>query len=218
MTARQPPNPGGLNRAGSGRGMKLVTKPIAKKRGTRKAPENVAANALVARTYVSTSTYEGAEQIDPNKPLTDKQRLFVKHWAAGESILSASARAGYGDGGTFAYRMVRMPNVLRVYQQEKEAYEAASQMTRKRVMDGLLEAAEMAKLMAEPASMVSAWREIGKMCGYYAPVEVKVNHSMGRRRLEGMTDAELEAMVGAPIPQEVLEADGGMYGRDERDE
>ena len=44
-------------------------------------------------------------------------------------------------------------------------------MTRKKVMDMLLESYDMAKLMAEPASMVSAAREIEKMCGYYAPVE-----------------------------------------------
>lgn len=207
MTARQPALPGGVNRVGNGKGMKLVTKPVTKKRGTNLAPKTVTSNALVARTGIDTSNYAGAEQIDPNKPLTDKQKLFVKHWAAGESIISASARAGYGDGATYAYRMVRMPNVLRLYAQEKQAYEAAGQMTRKRVMDGLLEAAEMAKLMAEPASMVSAWREIGKMCGYYAPVEVKHSIAGGRQRLEGLSDAELEAMVGAPIPQEVLDAE-----------
>jgi hypothetical protein len=208
MTKRQPPNPGGLNNHGKGTGMKLVTKPITKKRGASAKPESKATDLIVARTGLDTSVYGAAEQIDPNKPLTDKQKLFVKHWAAGESITSASARAGYGDGATFAYRMVRMPNVLALYDAEKLAYEASCQMTRKRVMDGLLESIDMAKLMAEPSTMVSGWREIAKMCGYMAPVQIKHTVTEGGRqdRLERMTDAELEAMVGAPIPEDVLHA------------
>lgn len=156
-----------------------------------------------------------AENSSPNKNLTELQKLFVHHWAQGESIHSASIRAGYKDGGAAAYALVKTPAAQALYAKEKKHYEEAAQMTRKKVMDGLLEAAEMAKLMAEPASMVSAWREIGKMCGYYAPVEKKITISTDgkRARMERMTDAELEELVGAKIPEGVLEAVG-----DDRDD
>lgn len=143
----------------------------------------------------------------PDKPLTDLQREFVRIWAQGESINSAAYRAGYKDAAA-AYITARMPAALALYEAEKKAYEEAAQMTRKRVMDGLLEAAEMAKLMAEPASMVSAWKEIGKMCGYYEPTKLKIDVTTNgqRQRMERMSDAELEKLVGAPIPEEVLGA------------
>lgn len=200
MTKRQPPNPGGLNRAGNGRGLAKVTRPVTKKRGTNATPEATAERALVARRGLDTSTNAGAALVDPDKPLTDKQKLFVKFWAQGESITSASHRAGYGDGAAYAYRMVKMPNVLKLYQEEKDAYEASVGMTRKRVMEGLLEGVEMAKLMAEPASMISGWREIGKMCGYYEPVKVKLEGGLGNAlaRLEQLSDEELYRLVTTP--------------------
>ena len=145
------------------------------------------------------SAAEMAEVISPDKPLTDKQRKFVELWAQGESITSASVRAGYNDGASIAYRMVKMPNVLKLYHEEKAKYEAAGDMTRKKVMDMLLESYEMAKLMAEPASMVSAAREVGKMCGYYAPAETRmkidVSGNVMLDRLNNLSDAELLKLI-----------------------
>lgn len=151
------------------------------------------------------SAAEMAEVIHPDKPLTDKQKLFVKFWAEGESISTASVRAGYNDSGTMAYRMVKMPNVLQLYHQIKAKYEEASQMSRTKVMDGLLEAAEMAKLMAEPSTMVQAWKTIGQMCGYFAPVEhrmkVDVTGNIVVDRLNGMSDAELLKVITSGAQQ-----------------
>ena len=145
------------------------------------------------------SAAEMAEAISPGKPLTDKQRKFVELWAQGESITSASVRAGYNDGASIAYRMVKMPNVLKLYHEEKAKYEAAGDMTRKKVMDMLLESYDMAKLMAEPASMVSAAREVGKMCGYYAPAETRmkidVSGNVMLDRLNNLSDAELLKLI-----------------------
>lgn len=144
---------------------------------------------------INTSSKAGAALVSVDKPLTEMQKRFVKIWATGETILSASYRAGYADGGTFAYRMVRQPNILALYQEEKRLYEEAAQMSRKKVMDMLLEAYEHAKLAGEPASMVSAAREVGKMCGYYEPVrhvvDVNVQGTVMLDRLNRLSDAEL---------------------------
>jgi len=160
---------------------------------------------------IDTSSYANAELIDIDKPLTDQQKAFVKHWAAGESPLSASARAGYADRGKFAYRLMRYPNVLKMYNEEKAKYEASCQMTRKRVMDGLLEGVEMAKLAGEPASMIAGWREIGKMCGYYEPVtrklDITVNGNVLLDRMNRLSDAELLRLIhdGVDTDLELLE-------------
>lgn len=142
------------------------------------------------------------EELAAGKPrkltaMTAKQKALINYVGQGESVVSAAARAGYTDNGTAAYRMMKDPAVLELIAQRKAAYEKASDMTRKRVMDGLLEAAEMAKLMAEPSSMVAAWREIGKMCGYYAPVEkkIRIEGNVVLDKMERLSEAELLELV-----------------------
>ncbi len=205
MTKPIPPQPDGLNRFGNGRGMQKVTRPITKHRGASVTDEGKHKRAMHARSATDTSTKHGAALVPVDKPLTEKQRNFVKFWAQGETILSASVRAGYSDGGTYAYRMVYMPNVLRLYDQEKKLYEESCQMTRKRVMEGLLEGVEMAKLMAEPSAMIAGWREIGKMCGYYEPVtkriDLNVTGNVTMQRLERLSDAELLKLITETVTE-----------------
>ena len=150
-----------------------------------------------------TCSAASASEIDVNKPLTEKMKRFVLAWAEGDTIPNACARAGYADDG-LGYRLARMPNVLALKAQHEARYEESVQMTRKKVMDGMLESIEMAKLMSEPASMIAGWREIGKICGYYAPVEhkvkVDVSGNVVHQRLSGMSDADLLEMIAKGNP------------------
>ena len=157
------------------------------------------ADLASARTAVNTSTMGAAALVPADKPLTDKQRQFVKFWAEGDSIPNAMQRAGYNEQPSYGYRMAKMPNILALYNEEKRLYEEASQMTRKRVMDMLVDAYDMAKLMSEPASMVSAAREVGKMCGYYEPVKTQVNVTVNGQvsidRMSRLSDDELLKII-----------------------
>lgn len=150
---------------------------------------------------LDTGTIANCELIDPDKPLTEKQKLFVKFWAQGDSIPGASRRAGYADGAQMAYRMVHMPNILKLHNEYAAAYEEASQMDRKQVMEGLKEAIDMAKLMADPTAMIQGWKTIGQMCGYFAPVEHKVKVDVTGNvilsRMNSMSDAELLKLISA---------------------
>jgi hypothetical protein len=145
-----------------------------------------------------------------DRHLTEMQMMFVRHWAAGESILSASARAGYNDNGTYGYRLAKDPAVIKIYEREKKLYEASCQMTRKRVMEGFLDAAEMARIQADPTAMVGAWREVGKMCGYYEPVkkviDINVNGQI-TQKIERMDDETLLKIIKGEIAGDVLELD-----------
>ena len=157
-----------------------------------------ARGAAVRAKYAETTTMAAAALVSVDKPLTTQQREFVKHWAAGDSIPNAMARAGYNDQPSYGYRMAKMPNILALYNEEKRLYEEASQMTRKRVMDMLVDAYDMAKLMSEPASMVSAAREVGKMCGYYTvqtQVNVTVNGQVSIDRMNRLSDEELLKII-----------------------
>lgn len=147
----------------------------------------------------NTSTYESLALANPDRPLTTKMKDFVKYWAQGETILSAAVRAGYTDNGTYAYRLAKDPAILKIYHAEKEAYAQAVGMTRQRVMEGLLEAVEMAKIQADPTAMIAGWREVGKMCGYYEPVkkqiDVNITGNVVMERLNRLSDADLLKLI-----------------------
>lgn len=160
-----------------------------------------------------TSLPGNAEAIDPDKPLSEKNKRFVQLWASGESIMNAGIRAGYETCPTYGYRLVRQPNILALYDAEKAKYEASCQMTRKKVMDGLMDGVEMAKLAGEPASVIAGWREIGKMCGYYEPVrrtlDINVSGTIAMDRMNRLSDAELLKLIheGVTADLEQLEHD-----------
>lgn len=171
-----------------------------------------------------------AALVPADKPLTAMQKQFVKFWAEGDSITAAMHRAGYNEQPSYGYRMAKMPNILAEYQRVKQAYEDAAQMTRKKVMDMHLEAYDMAKLMAEPATMVSAAREIGRMCGYYEPVKQKieftVNGQIIHKKLDSMDTEDLIKMVAdGMVAMQQAEAlglpqpdDTGLTGEDDHDQ
>ena len=169
------------------------------------------------RGATNTSTMAAAASVAPDKPLTAKQKAYALARAKGESVPNAMAAAGYNEQVSYGYRLDKMPNVQRLIQQEQALYAEAAQIDRKKVIDMQLEAYEMARTMAEPATMVSAAREIGKICGLYEPkkVEVSVNGTVQHEihRLESMSDAELLEFLARgvapdtpqPIESELLE-------------
>lgn len=179
--------------------MPAAKSPAAHVKGARR-PARKRSVADARRNGIDTSTNAGAALVSEDKPLTDKQRLFVKFWAAGETLPNAYAKAGFSpDGVSYAYRMVHMPNILALYNEEKRAYEAAADMTRKRVIDGLLDGIEMAKMVEEPSSVIQGWKTIGQLCGYFEPVKVRHEISIEGKividRLNRMSDEDLFRIV-----------------------
>lgn len=188
----------------------LTPKPR-KKRGASATEEGKAKRIAALRASAPDTSADLAtlQTANPNRPLTEKQRLFVTEWAKGETILSAARRAGYADEGAMAYRMSRDPAILKIYNVEKALYAESCQITRKQVIEGLLEGIDMAKLMAEPASMISGWREVGKMCGFYEPVKRKIDINISGdvtvKRLERLSDSDLLKMIKGEVEDVAFE-------------
>ena len=136
---------------------------------------------------------------DPTLGLTDMQRVFVNNILSGMPQTTAARAAGYGTPHVEASRMMRNPRIKEALQVLHRKHEKASQMTRKKVMDGMLEAIEMAKMQGESGVMVAGWREIGRMCGYYAAekrvIDVNITAKRAVDKLETLTDAELLEMI-----------------------
>lgn len=174
-----------------------------------KTAEKDVRTRAVRSTAVSTATMAGAAMVPVDKPLTELQKKFIKLVAEGESIPNAMQRAGYNDQPSYGYRILKMPNAQALLQRLQAEYAKAAEVTKKDVMDMLKESYEMAKLMAEPASMVAAAREIGKMCGFYEPkkIDININGGGAQRKLEQMDTTELERLIAeAEEAQRSLEA------------
>lgn len=156
-----------------------------------------AARTADVRKHTNTSTMAAAALVPVDKPLTDMQKDFLRRVADGESITNAMQLAGYNDQPSYGYRILKMPNAQAYLQQLQQDLRDRTMITREKVVAMHMEAFELAKLMAEPASMVAAAREIGKMHGFYEPkkIELTLKEGATSRKLEQMTTQELEELI-----------------------
>jgi len=85
---------------------------------------------------------------------------------------------------------------------EHRRAQVVANMSRKTVINGLLEAKDMARDMMLPGGMISAWKEIGRMCGFYEPerreIFVSVDNSEAIQQIRQMTREQLLEHLSAP--------------------
>jgi phage terminase small subunit len=72
-------------------------------------------------------------------------------------------------------------------------------VTRAKVLEELQAAIEVARLKDDPMAMIAGWREIAKICGYYAPerrkLEVSVDGAALQAKFAAMSDEGLLALA-----------------------
>lgn len=131
--------------------------------------------------------------------LTAKQARFVQEYLVDGNGAGAAVRAGYSprSAKVAACRMLTKDNPVRKAIEARQQAEAKRLgVSRQKVVAQLLEAFEMARMMVEPAAMVAASRELGRLFGFYAPDRVIVAEGAGlQREMAVMSDGELMEMV-----------------------
>ena len=139
-----------------------------------------------------------ANQKQPRKKrgesvVTEKQDKYVEARLDGKSKRQAAIDAGYSVNNVA--QIEKSADVRAALEQARSELSTATQIKRADVIEMLKEAYDMAKLAAEPSSMVSAAKEIGKMLGFYEPetirIETQRNAGTVQRKLMTMTDEEL---------------------------
>lgn len=127
--------------------------------------------------------------------LTPKQAAFVEARSNGMNIVQAAQAAGYSNPDVSGYAVERSPLVKAEIEKAFKRNERKAEMSKKKVMDGMIYAIEQAKLLADPTAQIAGWREVAKMCGYYEPKKVQVDISLSAKRMfsqfETMSDEEL---------------------------
>lgn len=143
---------------------------------------------------------------------TEKQRKYAEARGLGLKRTDAAAAAGMKPNDGTLNALEKTPNVMELLKAEgrKNAYMLG--MTRDKVLQGMLDAVDQAKLLTDPMAQIAGWREIAKICGFYAPEVKKIELSGGAKRVlqrfEQMSDDELLALhEGEIIDVEFKEID-----------
>lgn len=156
--------------------------------------------------------------------LTDRQRNAVLNVVEkGMPQRQALVAAGYAsENHKYVFQVPKVKEAM------KECFKYAEErmkMDRDKVLDGFMEAVEMAKIQADPEVMIQGWREIGRLCGYYAPevkkIQMDVNHKRLMNQFETLTDEELMKIASQKakvIEGEVVEVREALKNTSNHDE
>ena len=118
--------------------------------------------------------------------LSARQQRFVKDYVRLGNASLAAREAGYAEAGArvTACRLLANPNVQAAVSAERRRYEQDLGITRERVIAELRSAIELAREQGNAPAMISGWREIAKICGYYERrVEVSIHPNIAAQRL-----------------------------------
>ena len=129
--------------------------------------------------------------------MTPRQERFVQEYLIDRNGAAAAVRAGYSPRTSrqIAHKLLTKADVAAAVRQGEAQLAAEAQLAREEVLRGLLAAIDMARVQGDPAAMIAGWREIGRMCGYYAPERKQISltgesHKL-QTQLEALSDTDL---------------------------
>jgi len=137
--------------------------------------------------------------------LTARQKLFCEHYVgAGRGSGALAARlAGFSAASSHvtACRLLKQPKIAATVRGLEEAVAREMGVSRQKVIAELVGAANLARELREPASMISAFRNVAQICGYFRREEVvrerlTDGQSVVHANFAAMTDADLVALIG----------------------
>lgn len=115
----------------------------------------------------------------------------------------AARLAGYAPGCSHVTgcQLLQKPKIAATVRGLEAALAREIGVSRQKVIAELVEAADLARELQEPGAMISAFRNVAQICGFYEQDAAKPV-SRGKdggvmERLRGMSDAKLEKMVRA---------------------
>jgi len=125
--------------------------------------------------------------------LSDKQIRFVGEYLVDLNGAGAAVRAGYSRNSArqIATRLLSKVDIRSLVQEKQKESEERLQITRDDAIRGLLRVVQQAKEAGNPQGQISAWREIGKMLGYYNQPVTPVPQDCDEGLLRSMPDERL---------------------------
>lgn len=135
------------------------------------------------------------------KKLTEKAKGYVENVSRGINKERSAIMAGASINSIprFEENQLVQAELAKI----RKAVVENTGITREQIATMFMEAAEFARLLGDPMSLIAAARELGKMLGHYAP-EVKKNiHGIDknelRKALKDMNDEDLYRLANAKV-------------------
>lgn len=135
--------------------------------------------------------------------LTARQSKFVDEYHLSGNGARAAVVAGYSapSARITASKLLTNPNIQAALAELRTETQAAFQISRQTVVNGLLDAIGHARVADQPAAEIRGWSELAKICGHYAPetrrVELSAESMARRAEYEAMSDEELLAVASS---------------------
>ena len=137
--------------------------------------------------------------------LTERQRLFCEMYVGpGKHCAALAARlAGYARGCSHVTgcQLLKKPKIAATVRGLEEAVAREIGVSRQAVIAQLVGAADLARELREPASMISAYRKVAQICGYLRPEKAKPvrveNGGEVLDRLNQLSDKDLADLIEA---------------------
>jgi hypothetical protein len=150
-----------------------------------------------------TPTPKGKAQRKNSALLEARRAEYVEARASGLTMKDSMEVAGMKYNPGTSHALENHPDIKKALSSEhrKNAYMLG--LTREDVLEGMMDAIGQARLIADPMAQIAGWREIAKICGFYAPEVKKIELGDSAKtflaRLEQMDDEELLKMANAEV-------------------
>ena len=122
----------------------------------------------------------------PERPknFSVKQTEFLHVYAASpyKSESALCREAGITSGKLTKWKKTST-HFKKALQIEYRRSQLVANMSRRTVLNGMLKAVELAEDYGQPSSMITGWKEIARMCGYYEPERREILLSVGSKEL-----------------------------------
>lgn len=130
-----------------------------------------------------------------SRVLTDKQKTAANRIADGEPPTKVCQEV-YNSNDL---RHVRTQQVQEHIKQAREVVKDATTLNRLDIIEGVLEAIDMARLQSEPATMIAGYDKLAKIIGAYAPevkqLQLTTSQEAIRSKFDSMSSEELLAII-----------------------
>lgn len=132
---------------------------------------------------------------DRSLVLSEVHAKVVDGVASGMTATDAIAAAGMASDPGSQNSLMTRDDIKKALSAERRRNQYMLGMTRETILQGIKDAVDQAVLLADPVAQIMGWKEIGKICGFYAPEVKRIELSDGAKnylqRMEQMSDDEL---------------------------
>lgn len=152
------------------------------------------------------------QEIDADRAQHDEKvvRLVEAFIVLGMTKRQAAVYAGF----TYdqAKRILNSEQGQQLILDTREAMAKRYEVTKDRVVRGMVDAIERAQQLGEPNTELSGWKELAKMHGYYEPtthnIKISTDQEELRRQIQEMTREQLLQIASAQsLPVEFVDAE-----------